>query len=171
MLARLMFSIRMRREWLPKGKYCGAAQSYTQIRTVGLLLGEDTRTVQELIRRLTQDGKHIRTLHYISSSATRTLDHRTAAEQQRSFSANSLSTWGLLQGQAVRQFLNQEYDLLINTSLLPCPYLEQIRRRSSARLKVGLYDSKAEKIGYQLLIRSKQQSEGLACAYTYLQYL
>ena len=171
MFARLMFSMRMRWGWLPKGKPYEVVKAYTQMCTVGLLLGEDTRTVQELMRRLAQDGKHVRTLHYISSSAARVVDRRTVAEQRRSFSTKSLSTWGLLQGKAVREFLDQEYDLLINTSLSNCPYLEQVLRRSSARLKVGLCEAKAELKGYQLIVRSKHQAEGLSCAYAYLQHL
>ena len=161
----------MRWEWLPKGKCYGAAQSYAKARTVGLLLNEKNRSVQELVQRLLEDGKDVHTLYYVSAADKQTLGRSTALEQRRSFSEKALSSCGLLRGAAIQRFLNQEYDLLINTSLSPCPYLEQIRSRSNACLKVGLCSIKAEKTGYQLLIRSDQQAAGLACVYSYLQRL
>lgn len=169
-LAKLLFWIRMRWGWLPKPPH-KPVLPYAKIQTVGLLLDDNIHNAADLLDKLQADGKSVHTLRYFPPAMTKALPQLTANEQRHSFSAQALNSWGLLNNGAIQHFLAEEYDLLINTSLKTCLYLEQIHLRAQARLKIGICPQKLLKPGYQLLVRSKQQQKGLAYAYQYLQHL
>ena len=166
---KFLFQARMRWGLIRKAKP-RPVLPYAEVKTIGILLGQDVPAAKELIDSLKKDGKQLHTLRYLTPSQANALPSWSIGEQRRSFSSKALSNWGLLTNQAIQNFLSHEYDILINTSLQRCPYLEQVQLRCNTRMKASICEKTTQMQNYHLLIQSNEHKQGISCMYAYIKH-
>ena len=139
---------------------------YESCHKIGILTRGEKNTdllASDLILHLQQDKKNVRSLCFTKYEAIRWNEK----VHLNTFSSKDLHLNGMMQSKFIDQFLKKSYDIVINTSSVPCPFTEQIIARTKTRLRVGLYAANREKY-YDLLVKPNSEDSSLISLYDYL---
>lgn len=114
--------------------------NWQQIKTIGFLLdGSDPIALRSLLNKLYEyekDGKKVFFLGYVNKLPP------FQDEQIKWITKKDLSWIGIPKLQNIKQFIEKDFDILVNTSVKSIRPLEFVSTYSKAHLRIGLYDEK-----------------------------
>lgn len=115
-------------------------QNWKEIKTIGFLIdGSDPIQLRLLLNRLyeyTAQGKKIEFLGYVKKFPP------FEEENIKWITRRDLSWSGIPKPQSIKEFIEKEFDVLINTHIKSARPLEFIAACSNAKLRIGVYAEK-----------------------------
>ncbi len=111
--------------------------SWQEVKTIGFLLdGSDPVQLRLLLNRLynyTAEGKKIEMIGYVKKLPP------FEEEQIKWITKKDLSWAGIPGMKSIKEFIEKDFDIVINTSLVSIRPLEFISAFSNAKLRIGVY--------------------------------
>jgi hypothetical protein len=129
--------------------------NFTNIKTVGIIFGASDPEDYELVKRyviyLREHAKKVKVLGFFSTKEIPTLTYSKL--EYDFFSRKELNWYGKPESHIIHNFINEEYDLLIDLNIHDHFPLKYISALSKAKFKVGKYKEEDESI-FDMMIDS-----------------
>ncbi len=140
-----------------------AVFNFDTAKTVGIIFNatsEDSYTItKQFVKYLESKNLDVERLGFVDSKELKDFYHQT--DKAKYFSKKNINWYGKPKNEDVDKFINKEYDILIDLSLISEYPIVYIASLSKAKFKVGRYSGKSNFLDFMIDISQKPTHEFL----------